>query len=286
MAQILQFDRRVHLTLALPVARSFDTISANVVEIEDLRVEFKVEKSLGKEPNTAEVIVDNLSPARRGQLTQTANGKFILKAGYAEGTAQVFVGDIRQVEHARDGANWRTRITSGDGERAFRFARVNESFRGGTPVVDVVSKLATAMGLASGNVLQAMTGLTVQYVNGYSSFGSVARELTRVLEAHGFSWSIQDGALQVLKDSQHTGVLIPNLTPSSGLIGSPEWNQGDKKKGPFLSARCLLQPRIAPGGLVHLESERYKCDVRVTKVTHTGDTHGQEWYSSFEGKAL
>ena len=282
MAEILQYDRRIKLLVALPVATSFSEISVNTIEITQMRVQFKVEKSLGKDPNKAEVSISNLSAESRCKLSKTKNGKFILQAGYVQGTGQLFIGDIRQVDHIQDGPSWYTRLTSGDGERSFRFARVKESFKAGTPVADVISKLATASGLATGNLSLALTGLTTQYVNGYTSFGSVARELTRVLNSVGLDWSIQDGELQFLRTDQDVGLLIPDLTPDTGLIGSPEFNYDEKSKGFLLKAKCLLQPRIKPGGRVHITSERYKGDVKVKKVVHTGDTHGQEWYSELE----
>lgn len=285
MADQLLFNRKVRVTIATPVKGDFATISTDIVEIEDMRAQFKVDKGLGKDPNQCEVIVTNLSPARRAQV-QTQGGKFILQAGYESGIRQLFIGDIRTIEHMRDGPNWHTRVTSGDGERAFRFARVNESFKGGIPVSEVVNALAGAMGLGLGNLSLVASSLSGQYVNGFSAFGSAARELTRVLSGQGLSWSVQDGELLVLRDDQDTGVVIPDLSPSTGLIGSPEFGAAEKNKGPVLKFKTLLDGRVKAGGRVKVTSARYSGEVRVTKFTHTGDTAGGDWYTTIEGEPL
>lgn len=284
MADLL-FNRKVKVTIASPVKEDFKSISVDVLEVEDLRVQFKVDKTTGKEPNTAEVIISNLCSERRANI-QKAGGKFILQAGYDSGVGQLFIGDIRNVDHRRDGANWHTFIKSGDGERAFRFARVNETFRAGTSAGDIVLRLATLLGVGTGNASLVAGSLVAQYVNGFTSFGSVAAELERVLTAHGITWSIQDGELQLVRSTDVGALLIPDLSPDTGLIGSPEFGAADKNKGTVIKAKSLIQPRIAPGGRVRLNSERYKGEVKVTKVSHDGDTAGGNWYTSFEGVPL
>lgn len=278
------FGRRVSVLISSPV-REFAKVGDLVVEVTDLRVQFKVSKSLGKEPNTAEIVITNLSRDRRAQLQQ-AGGKFILQAGYDIVVEQLFVGDIRNVSHIRDGADWNTLIKSGDGERAYRWARVNESFKSGTPVKDVLLKIAQALGIDEGNLGETAKQFVGQYLNGYSAMGPAARELDRILRSEGYSWSIQDGAVQVLRDDTSTTLLIPDLRPDTGLIGSPEIGADEKTKGPIVKAKSLLQPRIKPGGRVSITSERFKGEVRVTKVNHDGDTAGGPWYSSLEGEPL
>jgi hypothetical protein len=285
MTDQLLFNRKIRVTIATPIKGDFAAVSTNVVEIENLRVQFKVDKGLGKEPNQCEVVVTNLSPERRAQV-QTRGGKFILQAGYESGIRQLFIGDIRTLDHLRDGPNWHTKISSGDGERAFRFARVNESFKGGVTVGDVVNVLASALGLGLGNVPLVVDQLSAQYVNGFSAFGSASRELTRVLSGQKLSWSVQDGELLILRDNEDTGRMIPDLSPSSGLIGSPEFGAAEKNKGPVVKFKSLLDGRIKPGGRVKLNSLRYTGEVRVTKLSHSGDTAGGDWYTACEGEPL
>lgn len=284
MAGDLLFKRRVRLTIANKIAEDYKSITADVVQIEELRVAFKVKKSLTKEPNTAEVTVTNLSPQRRASL-QTKGVKFILEAGYeGAGIAQLFVGDVRTIDHVRDAANWNTVIKSGDGERAFRYARVSESFAAGSPLSDVVQNLAGKLGLGLGNVTTKAAALSQRFDQGFAASGPVSRELDRVLAAAGLTWSVQDGDLQILAPDEPGALLVPELSPETGLIGSPEFGAPLKKGGrPLVKFRCLLDGKIKPGGRVELRSERHRGPIRVVKLEHTGDTAGGDWYTDCEG---
>jgi hypothetical protein len=293
MAGDLLFGRKIKVTIATKVSESFTQIEADVVEIENLRVAFKVSKSDKKEPNTCEITITNLSETRRKSLQQKGV-KFILQAGYeASGIGQIFIGDARTCEHKRDGASWHTTIKSGDGERAFNFARVNESFAAGSPVSDVVKRIASKLGLGLGNTNKQAAQLTGQYVNGYAAQGPASRELDKVLAGTGYDWSIQDGELLLLKHDEPSGATVPDIGPDTGLIGSPEYGSPEtihkqvKKTGkPLLKVRCLLNPAIKIGCQVSIRSERHKGPIRVKKLEHTGDTAGGDWYTDFEGVPL
>lgn len=283
MAGDLEFGRLVKCTIATKTAEDYRSITADVIEISDLRVSFKVTKHGGKEPNTAEVTITNLSPTQRNNL-QAKGVKFILQAGYeGSGLVQLFKGDARTIDHLREGANWNTVIKSGDGERAFRFARVNESFAPGSPVGDVVKRIASKVGLGLGNVDKQIPNITGNYAQGYAAAGPAARELDKVLSAAGYVWSIQDEELLILKPDEATTIQVPELSPESGLIGSPEFGAPEVKGAkPLIKVKCLLNGKIKIGSQVVLKSERHKGPVRVRKLEHSGDTAGGDWYTTFE----
>lgn len=285
MANDLLFKRLIKVTIATRVSENYNSITSDVVEVEDLRVMFKVTKTTKKEPNTAEVTITNLSPSRRASLQQKGV-KFVLQAGYVgTGIAQLFIGDARTIDHTRDGANWNTVIKSGDGERAFKFARVSESFAAGSPVSDVVGKIAGALGLGLGNLKQQTSAMSGQYANGYAAHGPASRELDKVLKSAGFEMSIQDGELLIRKPGDKGSILVPELSPETGLIGSPEYGAPEKKgKRPLIKVKSLLNPSIKCGGQVVVMSERHKGPLRVIKLEHTGDTAGGDWYTDFEGE--
>lgn len=283
----LLFNRKVKVTIATRVSEDFRAVVADVIEIENLRVQFKVKKTNTKEPNTAEVTITNLSASRRASLQQKGV-KFILQAGYeGAGIGQLFIGDARTIDHVRDGGSWHTTIKSGDGERAFRYARVSESFKAGTPIASVVRKIAQASGHGLGNLEQQLGSMTGQYVNGYAAHGVASKELEKSLKAAGFEFSVQDEQLLVLRPEQFGTVQVPDLGPDTGLIGSPEYGAPDKNKGkPVIKVRSLLNSIIKPGGQVVLRSARHKGPVHVHEVEHSGDTDGGDWYSDFQARPI
>ncbi len=282
-------DRRVRLLIANRVAEDYKSLTADVTEITDLRVQFSVKKSSAKEPNTAEVTITNLSPTRRAAL-QTKGVKFSLECGYVDtGVKQIFQGDVRHISHVREGADWRTVLKSGDGERAFQFARISESLGPKATKSDVIKRLTAKLGLGQGNSLTAAASIPGSYDQGIVLSGPVSRELDKVLAGTGYGWSIQDEQLILLKDAQTSGQDVPELTPESGLIGSPEFGAPLVKGGkPQLHFRCLLNANIKPGARVSIKCERFPLGVFVkcVKVEHSGDTAGQDWYTTGEGSTL
>lgn len=278
----VQFKRRVRLLLAHPIVGDFATAQPNAIEITELRVAFKVTKTLTKEPNTAEIEVSNMSRLLRQSL-QVRDLRVILEAGYADHVAGVFVGDARTLDHTRDGADWTTRIRCGDGERGLALARVNTSFKTGTPLDDIMAKVTRPLGVSFDPAQFAGK----QAVSGYAAHGRAADVMDRVITSAGLEWSIQDGRLQVVPKGGVTAEVAVELSADTGLIGSPEASAPDKKtKKIMLKGECLLAPRIRPGGRVSLRTEAHKGTFRVTKVTHEGDTHGSDWRTSFELEAL
>lgn len=263
------------------------------VALSGLRVAFSVEKSTKAEPNPATVKVYNLSEGTREKLSREKGARMALSAGYVGTAAIIYSGDVRLVSHAKQGPDWVTTITAGDGERAYRNAFASASFGAGTPVATVVRGLAEALGVGPGNVDQAMSqgnfrrGLT-QYSSGYAVFGPAQQELSKVMAALGLEWSIQEGQLQVLRPAEvlpGTAVLLSSR--QRNLIGSPEYASPDKVNGsPTLKARMLLYPAVRPGVLVQVESTQVNGLFKVLKCVHTGDTHGPEWTTEVEGKAV
>lgn len=255
-----------------------DTIRAT-----GLRFQFKAEKSLKKEPNTLDLSITNLSTSTRAGM-RTKNAPVILMAGYRDRVEQLFSGDARSIDHVKNGADWVTRVKCGDGEKQYRYARAAESFAPGTAVADVARQLARRLGVDDSGAADALAPLSGRvFQHGYAAWGRASDELDKVLDAHGLTWSIQDGRLQVLADGAAAKGRAVVLSSDTGLVGSPEHGTPQKKGKPaILKARSLLQPSIKPGSVVELRAKNINGQFRCVKVTHTGDTHGNEWFSDLE----
>lgn len=257
-------------------------LSVDELEIEGLRVAFKIHKDSGSTPNTAEIRVSNLAMVSRKHM-QKKGAKVILAAGYEENVAIIFSGDARLIDHVRDGSNWVTKIQCGDGERAYSTTRVSEAFKAGTQVKDVIKHHIAKMGIDAGNAHEKLNTMVSQFVNGYSAHGRAAAELDHLFASHGLEWSIQDGRLMVLAPNEASKEAAVELSPETGLVGSPELGTSEKEQGAgIVKVRSLLQPRIRPGIRLVVDSEAVKGTLRVRAVDHMGDTHGGDWYSVAE----
>lgn len=261
------------------------SVTVGTRQITGLRMAFKVIQSNKPEPNTVELAIWNLSESSRAAL-QRPQVPTLIDAGYAGNHAILFKGDLRRGTSARQGADWVTTLKAGDGEVAYRTARVNESVAPGTLIKDVAKRVAEALGVSAGDAARRIdaavhrTGLT-QYTNGAALSGFARDHLTTLCKSLGLEWSIQDGALQILPEGEATNDPAILLTARTGLVGSP----APGEKG-VLKVVSLLQPAIRPGRKINVDAGGGLSFYRVTKVTHQGDTHGQPWYSEAEAVPL
>lgn len=269
----------------LQISSTVPAIGASVtswIEVTGLRVSFTVKRTLKPDANSASVEVFNLSATSRAGIKRKGV-RVILEAGYADvGLETVITGDCRLASHEQSGTEWVTRFELLDGGRVLRYGRASTSYAPGTPVSKAVGDLAGKLGISGGQLAKQLPSLSAKTLNGIVTHGSVPETLDKLLKPQGYSWSIQDGRLQVLKGSDHTE-LIPLISTDSGLIGSPKLLTPDKNEGrSLLSFTSLLNARIRPGCLVAVQSKQFSGQFRVETVTHKGDTHGTDWTSEVE----
>ena len=267
-----------------------------------LRVVFRVEKNLQRDPNTAELTIYNLGKESRVALGEQDPNQIAIRktitttilAGYYGNTDLIFTGDLEYGVSKRLGNEWITSLQSADGGKQLRSSRINVSFNSSTLLNDVLKTGAEALGVGLGNITQELAkgaprSSAQEYVKGLVLSGQASTELDKIIRRAGFNWSVQDGQIQLIRPG---GVLNPNdailLKQGTGLIGVPEI--GDKG---IINARSLLQPDLTPGKKIQIQSGlrsngQYNIDAffRVDKSVITGDTWGGDWYSDVEASPL
>jgi hypothetical protein len=257
-------------------------VYVDTLKVEGLDLAFKISKTVKKEPNTCDLQIFNLAERTRSAM-RAKGAKVIVQAGYGQTVRQIFSGDARTIDHKRTGPDWITHAQCGDGERAYADTRVSESFAAGTPVAEVLKTVAGTLPVSMGAALSTLAGVPGQFTQGYTAHGNAAAELDTLLAARGYEWSVQDGELRVLKIDQPAPGAVIVISPSSGMIGSPEHGAPDKKHKPsILKVRSLLNGAILPGGRIRVQAAGISGDFRVQKVEHTGTTFGQEFYTDVE----
>ncbi len=247
-----------------------------------LRVVFQVVRSRTKDPNTADLSIYNLKKSNRVAL-QEKEINTVLRAGYVDNISQIFGGQLQRGSSVRDGSDWITSIQSGDSTKAFKSSRISKSFGGPVDVQDVLENVAKELGVGLGNLKDKIAeggiraGLS-QFSNGFVAVGKTEKVLHRITKAMGYTFSIQDGQLQLLSPGE---TINPDeailLSSSTGLIGSPE--PGEKG---IVKARSLMQPETLPGRKVKIESDEINAFFRIDKVVFSGDTWASDWYSDLE----
>lgn len=247
-----------------------------------LRVAFDIRKSLNRDPNTADITIYNLNLAHRVLFQKYADVKLqtwpvVIEAGYVGTRQQIFIGDVQTVSSHKEGRTWVTEIKASDGGRKYASARFSKSFGPGTPLITVLATVIAAFGVGPGNSLAMLAtstrGLKV-FSKGVTVSGRISSILDKYVSGAGFTWSIQDNQLQILRPAQANGEPVVFLDQYHGLIGSPELGE----KG-SITYRSLLQGSIRPGRRVLIDSATATGAFVNEMVQYLGDTWGPEWYA-------
>jgi len=256
-----------------------------------LRMAFNVEKTLSADPNKADLQIWNLSKDSRSAI-QTKNAPVIIEAGYVDTLEQIFSGDMSFASHVREGIDWITRMQAGDGEKQYRSARINESFKAGVSLGSMINKAASSMGLGLGNIAEKIRagdfrGSITEFAKGIVLSGKSSDVLEDLLKTAGYDWQIHDGQIEIFKAKDTTEDTAVVLNLESGLVGTPELGEDGAVK-----ARSLLNGNLFPGRKVQiiarLVGDTFEINgfFRIQRVVHSGDTWGGDWYSDIEAKQL
>lgn len=253
------------------------------LRIDDMRVQFSIERSLTKTPNTCDVQIYNLAERSRVELEQKPI-EVQLEAGYDGAYRLMYVGDLRFSMSEIKGAEWETLLQLGDGDRSHVGARVNRSYREGVRIRTVLIDIASSMGYRVPKSVLADPGLDQQFLTGVATYGAARDELERVLAPLGYTYSVQNKTLQILRDDDARETDPIEISEQTGMIGTPEFGSPPRngKKPPHVTVQMLLYPEIVPGDTVNLNSRHKKGKFKVQRVKHNGDTHGKDWTTHLE----
>lgn len=276
------FNRQASLTvdsIKIQTGRQGNVATTNVPS---LRIAFKINKSLSKEPNNCEVSIWNLSREHRSDLAGKKKAvPVILEAGYETTIHQIFSGSMTFVQSIQDGNDWITKLQAGDGTDKIKSSRINVGLKGPVTMDAAIKAAAAALGVPLGNTAQKSASTPratlTAFANGLVMSGKAHLEFDKIMKAAGLGWSIQDGALQLLGPTDTIGGTQLLLKPGTGLIGSPQ--AGDKGA---IKVRSLLMPDLLPGKPVRIEAQQVSGNFRIDKAVFVGDTHGPDWYSDLE----
>lgn len=246
----------------------------------DLAIKFECERSDKKKPSPGKVTLYNLDDESRGLLSGD-DAQISVSAGYrtAGGPARLFSGDLQSVKHAYDSkeAEWVTELEARDGGTLWDTGAVSESFADGASSSDVLKRIAVSLGVA----LRLAPGLPeVTFPDGLMVAGLVRTSLSRVCEAAGLEWSLQDGELVVTPQGGAVGgqVFLIDSTQILSVERMERKKGGKGQKG--LKVKVNLNPLISPKDTLQLESKTESGLWVVRKVKHTGET----WSDTFESE--
>jgi hypothetical protein len=251
---------------------------------QSLDIEFSVEKNIKKTPNTAVCKIYNLDQSRRSQLQDQKNLRLEISAGYEGRMSRLFIGDIHvsassrrkkrkksRIHSVMDAADIVTTVEAADSGRRYSSSEIQRSYRDGTSTQTVLRDVVDAMGIGEGNLSSAPAQI---YTEGTVVTGRAWRALDRIVRSLNLTWSVQDGALQLLSGGRPLQQTAIRLTPQTGLVGSPAADVDQT-----VTCTSLLIPGLTPGRQVVLESALVSGSYRIRRVSYVGVTIGADWYA-------
>ena len=282
-----QYLRKVRLT----AGGSGGSISINPggVSLHEIKIKFSVSKGVSSTQNSAEISIWNLAEKSRNALGKELDN-VTLEAGYLppEGGGNVgiiFKGQIRDVEHKRDGADIITTISCGDGDKAVRNAVLGKTYPKGTPVKDVVEDLykeLEAEGIDRGE--WKFPDDLPDFKRPYTVCGTCKRELDTLSRGRDFYWSLQNETMEIIPGNGYIGGIVM-LSPETGLIDTPTITDNGVK------AKALLNPEIRPNRRVRIKSQTLEMNAengeyRVSECTFAGDNREGDFTVSLTGESV
>lgn len=272
-------------------------LNREAIIIQDHRIKFEVTKSIKQQENAAKIEIYNLSALTRKKIG-LEQSIVQLEAGYKsnQGLIQIGQGTICQVASIRDKTDTISRFLLKDGLKNIKSTILSISYENDVKLSDILNKISSEANLSLKIVgLDASTTIR----GGYTMLGGIDSQLNDLASSFAFKWSIQNNVLLIVGNKQNNLEQILLLTPTTGLILNPETLkkpsqklQKLKDKGQLsteinlYTVQALLQPQLQLNDVIAIESQDLSGKFRVQKITHSGDTRGNDWYSDLEVRSI
>lgn len=275
--------------------------NGTALDVSQLRCTFRASKTVTMQANLSEVVIYNLNANTENTIITEGN-EIIIEAGY-EGEAQygvIFRGQIIQpIRDKEDGHTYKLKLTSLDGDTFLNYGTMNVTYEKGQTQRKIIEDIVTKASVPSelGSISENLS--TQQLTRGKVVFGMARDFLRQLAKFQQATFYVEDGKVNFVRaDDLPTGEVV-ELNPASGLIGVPVQSELG------VQFKCLLNPRIKLGTMVHIDSSLVReaqftpnftqigqtakvqkvnpLEVnglyKVISIDHIGDTRGDDWYT-------
>ncbi|MFP3391021.1 phage protein [Brevibacillus sp. SIMBA_040] len=260
------------------------------LDVSDLRCVFDIKKTLTPQPNFSTVTIYNLNTETENQVINEGD-TVIVEAGYeGEQYGLIFRGNVIQaIRGKEDGVDYKLILNSVDGDRFLNNGMValsvvkGQTARSQIGIVTSQAKVPTQQGTIS-NYLQP-AALT----RGKVFFGLGKDYLRQIAQSNAATFYLEDGKVNIITAQDYPPNEIVDLSPESGLIGTPMQTDFG------VSFKCLLNPRLKINSLVRIDNSQIQAQTfqfgqiqrgldaagiyRIIGIRQNGDTRGDAWYT-------
>lgn len=270
--------------------------SSNLYLLEKHQMTYSIQKDNNKDPNKGQITLYNLSDDTVNYINKNIRNNLAvaLAVGYeGQELVLIFKGTVQWVSDTFNGVDRKTDLHCVDGGINISLARTSRSYPKGTKVSKIVTDLVTDLGTTKGTVT-VDTDATISSAS--VMCGNTSHYLDSICKSIDHNVSIQDGSVYVTPRTQRQGTQSAYISPTTGLIGSPQPFHNDvkpttkttktskkaKKPTDGVKFKCQVNGSLLPEKTVWLKSNDYDAAFKVVTVTHTGDFEGKDWTSEVE----
>lgn len=278
------------------------------VDVSLLRCVFKTKQNYQTQATTCVLVVYNMNQTAEGDIIE-AGFQISIEAGYDEGQyGEIFTGDIVQVIRNREsGVDYRLEILALKGTALFDMNHTRATIAAGSTPRDVVQGITgfARKRIEVGEISENLQQQTLP--RGKVLFGTPSKYLRDLTIGNdAYYWEGEDNKLTIKKTVDE----IPAdqclvLTPTTGLIGTPQYGDNGIHIKMLLDCRVRLQSlikidnEIIRRSLINLNTGNSGTmtgnqtpqqsifdkdgEYMVISVAHQGDTHGDDWTTEVVG---
>lgn len=258
----------------------------------DLRMVFRVERWVGDAIHTMTIDVYNVRFNSRVTTPVLNRLNITLSAGYLTASGLLFAGTITNINTFRSDTDIVTRLYCKD-SLITADPIVTLSIDGSRNLNDLITTIALAAGFTVGSLnMKFQNTLRGQHFD--KRFSLIMDDLKR---SFNFTWHIFNGELFVYDtDAGNLDKQIYTIDATTGLLEHPVLTTLG------LNLKLLLTPELRPDDRFVVDSKGVQLsqsslefvsalttglgDQKVLSLVHTGDTHGDAWYTEIIGQAL
>lgn len=275
------------------------------LDVSNLRCTFRIERVALQVANYAEINIFNLSAGTEATIIKEGC-RVIVEAGYQGITEGKFADEQKQYGQIFDGQVIQTMRSKEDNNVDYKLTLVcldGDSFLNKNIIKMTVNAGQNQRKIIDQITLQAKVPTEIGRISpelntqnlprGKVFFGMPKDYLRDIAMDNGANFWVDEGKVYVTKPTDIAAGQALVLSPTTGLIGTPQQTQEG------VQFKTLLNPSLKLMTMVKLDNTyirqmkqqigqlpvmldqdgQYQC----YKVTHVGDTRGDEWYTEVDG---
>lgn len=259
---MILFDRQAELIIENKYYKS-----------DEIDIEFNVPFSEKSEPSVSEISIYNLSP---DSISSIKKGAVVaLNAGYKNDIGVIAAGVISSFSTTVDHVDKKTTIKIASAADSWEKKKIQKTYSPGITTKEILEDLIPQFGVSIGEITPAQN---ITYQKGRSVSGRLKDILMKFSKETGSKFYINNQKVYIRKQDKgdFSGFILSGET---GLLGSPEQMEIDKKTG--WKVKCLLNHRITVDTILQIESKTVKGMFRTVK-----GNHNSEWITEMEVVAI